>query len=206
MPLPTVTYYDMPASRGEEIRQALVLAGVEFNDNRISRADYPGLRETLPFPHLPTFQMDGAPILGQTNAILRLIGRLHGLYPDDPIEAARADAVMDAMEDFRHRISPTMRIADPDQRRAARQAIVETFIPFWGRGVDALIAEGPFVNGATPGVADIKIYMVDRWVSSGGLDDIPASSFDAFTGLKTVAAGIRDNPKLTAWRARFQTA
>jgi glutathione S-transferase len=203
MTKPTVTYYDMPASRGEEIRQALVLAGVDFHDDRIARADYPALRENLAFPHLPMFQMPGSGRLGQTNAILRLIGRMHKLYPDDPFAAARTDAVMDAMEDFRHRVSPTMRMTDVAERKAAREALVQTFIPFWGRGVEDLILEGPFVNGEAPGVADIKIYMVDRWVSSGGLDDIPATSFDAFPKLKASAAGIRDHPALIAWRAKF---
>lgn len=203
MPRPTVTYYDMAASRGEEIRYALVLAGVDFDDQRIARADYPGMRAGLAFPHLPMFTMDGAPRLGQTNAILRLIGRLHGLYPDDPMDAARNDAVMDAVEDLRHRISPTMRMTDPEQRTAARTAIVETFLPYWGRGIEELIPEGPYVNGAGPGVADIKLYMVDRWISTSSLDDIPASSLDGFPRIKAAAAGIRDIPALAAWRARF---
>ena len=33
MPMPNVTYFDFAGSRGEEVRLALVIAGVAFDDN-----------------------------------------------------------------------------------------------------------------------------------------------------------------------------
>lgn len=195
---PRLTYYDLAGSRGEEVRLALTLAGVGFEDIRVARADFPGLRPDLPFPHLPMLEMDGVPPLGQTNAILRLIGRLHGLHPEDPFEAARHDALMEAVEDLRHRISPTMRLTDAGERRTAREALARDFIPLWGRGIEALIGAGPFVGGDRPAVADIKLFMIDRWIAAGALDDLPATVFDPFPKFKIATRAMAAHPAVHA--------
>jgi hypothetical protein len=43
--------------------------------------------------------------------------------------------------------------------------------------------------------------MVDRWISSGGIDGIPVTLFDSFPKLKAVAEGIRTHPAVVAWYA-----
>ncbi len=188
MTSPRLTYYDFSSSRGEEIRIALRLANMPFDDNRIAREDYPDLKPTLPFPYLPMFEMDGLGRMTQTNTILRVIGRLNGLYPDDVFAAAKVDAIMDAVEDARARFSATFQM-DEDRKLLARQKLAIEFIPHWGKGIESYM-EGPFTCGDAPCVADVKLYMVDRWISQGGLDNIPADSFDAFKKIKSASAGI----------------
>jgi glutathione S-transferase len=196
-----VTYFDFSGSRGEEVRLALIIAGVDFEDNRISREAFAKLKPDLPFASLPILEIHGHGVFGQTNAILRLIGRQHGLHPEEMFEAALHDALMDAAEDLRTRISPTMRIPDADEKRAARQQLAGNYIPQWGRCVERLIGDGPFVGGDRPSVADIKLYMVDKWISSGSVDDIPRDLFDPFPRLKAVADGIGGLPAVVAWYA-----
>ncbi len=202
MALPKVTYFDFPGSRGEEVRLALTLAGVEFEDNRIDRATFGTMRSSLPFPSVPTFEIDGHGTFAQTNAILRLIGRQHQLYPDDPYAAARHDSLMEAAEEFRNKISPTMRIADPAEKKAARQQLAQDYIPLWGAGIERLIGQGPFVGGTEPGVADLKLFMIDKWVSGGGIEDIPTDAFDAFPQFKGVAKAVAAHPAIVAWYAK----
>jgi len=202
MSKPKVTYFDFAGSRGEEVRLALRMAGMDFEDVRISRATFAELKSDLPFATVPTFEIEGHQVFGQTNAILRLIGRRHGLYPDDAFEAARHDALMDAVEDLRHKISPTTRIQDPGEKKAARQQLASDFIPQWGRCVERLIGDGPFVGGEKPSVADIKLFMADRWISSGSIDDIPSDLFDPYQRLKAVANAIKNHPAVVAWYAR----
>ena len=42
---------------------------------------------------MPALEVDGV-FLGQTDSIARLAARLAGLYPSDPIEAARSDMIV----------------------------------------------------------------------------------------------------------------
>jgi hypothetical protein len=94
MTKPKLTYFDAPASRGEECRLALHIAGVEFEDVRIKPADWPALKPTTPFGSMPLFELPGRPVLAQSNAILGYIGRAHGLLPDDAFDAAHHVALM----------------------------------------------------------------------------------------------------------------
>lgn len=197
-----VTYFDFAGSRGEEVRLALVLAGVAFDDERIDRETFGRIKTELPFPHLPVFEIAGKGVFGQTNAILRLIGRQHGLYPQDPFEAARHDVLMEAVEDLRARISPSMYMKDEAEKKAARQELARGFIPLWAAGVERLIGGDPFVAGDRPGVADIKLYMVHNWISQGILDGLPVDLFAPYPRFAAVARGIKEHPAVIAWYAK----
>jgi glutathione S-transferase len=109
---PKLIYFDAPVSRGEECRLALHLAGVEFQDVRIKREDWPALKPSTPFGGLPVLEMPGHPPLAQSNAILGFIGRQYGLHPQHSFEAARHEAMMCHVEDLRAAIGPTLRITD----------------------------------------------------------------------------------------------
>lgn len=196
-----VTYFDFAGGRGEEVRLALTIAGLPFEDNRIDPKTFGQMKADLPFASLPILEMEGHGVIGQTNAILRLIGRQHGLHPLELFEAARHDALMDAAEDLRHRISPTTQIRNAAEKTAARQQLADDYIPQWARCIERLIGEGPFVGGAQAGVADIKLYMVDKWISGGNVDDIPTDIFDPYPKLKAVANGIKNHPAVVAWYA-----
>lgn len=189
-----LTYFDLDTSRGEEIRIAFRIAGLTFDETRYSLEEFDKIRSNYPFGLLPVVEVAGRGMLCQTNAILRLIGRQNGLHPDDPFEAARHDAAMDAVEDFRHRIFSTIRMDDPVQRKAARKMLAANYIPAWGAGIEQLIEDGPYLAGDKPSVADIKLYMVEKWISSGGIDHIPTDTFDPFVKLKAVASAMRSHP------------
>ncbi|MDH4289828.1 MAG: glutathione S-transferase family protein, partial [Aquincola sp.] len=167
MSKPRLTYFDFAGSRGEECRIALHLAGIDFDDERVKNADWPALKPRMPFGAMPVLQMPGKPPLAHSNAILVFIGRQHGLHPVDAFEAARHEAVMCAVEELRHTITPTLRISDPEQKRAAREALSANELATWGSQVERQLGDGPFVGGQSLQVADIKVYMVVRWLTSG---------------------------------------
>ena len=91
MSMPKVTYFDFAGSRGEEVRLALVIAGVAFEDNRVKPDEFARMKVELPFGSLPILEMPGHGVFAETNAILRLIGRLHSLHPDDVVCRAGLD-------------------------------------------------------------------------------------------------------------------
>jgi glutathione S-transferase len=201
MSMPQVTYFDFAGSRGEEVRLALAIAGVAFDDNRIKDDDLARIKSDLPFGSLPIFEVSGHGVFAETNAILRLIGRLHRLHPDDPWDAARHDAVMDSCEELRQRLSATSRISDPAQKKKARQTLAGEYIPRWAQGTERLIGPGPFIGGAQPAVADIKVYVIEKALSGGIYDDIPTAVLEPYARLKAVARGIANHPAVLAWYA-----
>jgi len=201
MSKPIVRYFDFAGSRGEEVRLALTIAGVDFEDERVGRDQFAGMKSGLPFGSLPVLEVPGRGVFAQSNAILRLIGRLHHLHPDDAWDAARHDAVLEACEDMRQRVSATSRIADAAAKKAARVSLATDLIPRWAAGIEALIGEGPFVGGARPSVADIKIYVFAKGLEGGNFDDIPTTVLVPFARIRRVAEGVAKHPAVQEWYA-----
>lgn len=202
MTKPKLTYFDAPVSRGEECRLALHVAGIDFEDVRIKFGDWPAHKDATPFGALPTFELPGHPPLAQTNAILVLIGRMHGLHPSDPLEAARHEELMCHVEELRGKVSPTLRIADEAEKRAAREDLAKVFLPTWGARAEARISErGPFLSGEKLHVADIKLHMAVRWFAGGKVDHIPADVLSGFPKLNRVHDAVGEHPRVRAFRA-----
>jgi len=199
---PKLTYFDAPTSRGEECRLALHLAGIDFEDNRISQAAWPALKEQTPYGQLPVLELPGQAPFAQTNPILVLIGRRHGLHPTDDVEAARHEAMMQHVEELRHNMSPTIRMGDAE-KKTAREALVAGFLPAWGRHAERnLGSAGPFFAGAKIHVVDLKLHMAVRWFLGGKVDHIPATIFSAFPKLMGVHDAVRDDSRIKAWYAK----
>lgn len=202
MTRPKLTYFDMPASRGEECRLAFHVAGVDFEDNRIPRDAWPALKPTTPFGSLPVLELPGQPPLAQSNAILVLIGRLNGLHPQSSFEAARHESMMCHVEDLRAQVGPTLRISDPAEKQKAREALASGYLPSWGEHAERQLGEGPFYAGSKLHVVDIKLFIAVRWFVSGGVDHVPPTVFAHCPKLTRVYESVRDDARIKAWYAR----
>jgi glutathione S-transferase len=202
MSKPKLIYFDAPVSRGEECRLALHVAGVDFEDARLKREDWPALKPKTPFGALPVLEMPGRAPLAQTNAILVLIGRQHGLHPKDDFEAARHEAVMCHVEDLRAAVTPSMRMTDEAEKKKAREVLATSYLPTWAEQVERQIGDGPFFSGAALHVVDLKLHLAVRWFAGGKVDYIPATIFSGFPKLNRVHDAVRDDARVKAWYAK----
>ena len=201
MTKPKLTYFDASASRGEECRLALHLAGVDFEDVRIKFGDWPELKPKTPYGGIPIFELPGHPVLAQTNAILVLIGRRHGLHPKDDVEAAQHEAMMCHVDDLRTLLGQTLRM-DEALKRRIREDLSASYIPEWGARVENQLGDGPFFAGPRIHVVDLRLYMVVTWLSSGMLDHVPQGILSDFPRLNRVHEAVRDHEGVKAWYAR----
>ena len=201
MTKPTLTYFDIPTSRGEEIRLALFIAGVPFTDERLSRAQWEARKATSPYGALPIFTSEGRPPLAQSNAILRMLGSQHGLLPADAWESARHEGVMCAVEELRGKLGPVNRIQDPAEKKLAREALAKGFIPEWAGNIEKQVT-GPFVGGEALSVADLKLFVVLSPLLKGSIDHIAPDIFTPFSKVRGVVEAVKAHPKVVAWHAR----
>ncbi len=201
MTKPKLTYFDAPVSRGEECRLALHLAEIDFEDVRIDFAAWPAMKNETPYGALPVLEMPGHPPLAHSNAILVMIGRLHGLHPADDFEAARHEGMMEHVEDLRGVVGPTIRMGDAE-KKAAREAIAAGFLPAWARAAEKNILGEPFFGGAKLNVVDLKLHMAVRWFIGGKVDHIPATIFAGCPKLVRVHDAVRDHAGVKSWYAK----
>ncbi len=199
---PRLIYFDFAGSRGEECRMALHLSGVDFEDVRIQSGDWPAMKADMPFGAMPVLEIAGKPPLAHSNAILVFIGREHGLHPTDAFEAARHEALMCAVEELRHTITPTLRISDPEQKRQAREALAANELNTWGRQVERQLSDGPFVGGTKLQIADLKLYMIVRWLTTGALDHVPSTVLDHCPKLLRLFRAVGDHAGVKDWQSK----
>jgi len=198
MTIPVLTYFDFPGGRGEDCRLAFHLAGVEWTDHRF-KGDWPAKKPTTPFGALPILEVPGKGIISQSNAILGYIGRQHDLLPADPWEAARHEAVLNAVEELRAQASATDR-DDEEEKREVREAFASGYFHRWATNCSKEIV-APFVGGDRISVADLKLYVAMRSYSKGVFDHIPATILDEFPKITGLMEAVAAHPRIADWLA-----
>jgi len=168
-----LTYFDFDGGRGEPIRIALHAAGIEFDDVRLTFPQFGEVRSKLRFSSLPVAEIDGVTVT-QSNALLRYVGKQANLYPADARQAMYCDEVMDALEDLTHYIVPTFGMQG-DELKSARQKLVDGWMTTYVRGLGELLTRGggKYFSDSRLTVADLKAFLVTRWLSTGGLEHVP---------------------------------
>jgi glutathione S-transferase len=173
MPNYKLTYFDFDGGRGEPIRIALHAAGIDFDDERLAFPEFGARQPGLRFNAVPVFEVDGVPVT-QSNGICRYVGRMAGLYPEDALQALYCDEALGAAEDVTNNVVTTFGL-EGDALRDARKALVDGRLSVYLRGLNDMLVRGGgkyFANNALS-VADLKIFMITRWLTSGALDHVP---------------------------------
>lgn len=173
-----LNYFDFDGGRGEPARLALHIGGIAFEDHRIAGKDWPAFRDKTPFLALPTLEVDGQ-VVSQSNSINRYVGKLTGLYPKDDLQAFLCDEVMDAAEDISTRIAQTIDLPE-DAKKTAREELAAGHITRYLEQFQARLksAGGEYFTDQRFTVADLKVFMLIRWLRSGVLDYIPKDLVD----------------------------
>ncbi|XP_012945669.1 glutathione S-transferase 1 [Aplysia californica] len=93
-------YFDFRA-KGEMIRLLLHLAGVEFEDHRISREQWQTQKNEFTFGQVPVLELDGAgQRFAQSTAILTYLAKEYGYYGTSNIERLEIDQVLELIQDL----------------------------------------------------------------------------------------------------------
>jgi len=195
-----LTYFDIDGGRGESIRLALFIGGLEFEDVRLTGPEFREARESFRFRALPVLEIDGQTIT-QSTALVRYVGKLAGLYPTDDMQALYCDEAMDAVEDLSHAIGRTYGLQG-DALKKARTELVEDRLTTYVKGLDGLLARGGgefFADGRMT-VADLKVFVATRSLAKGVLDHVPT---DVVEKLAPALAEHRDriaaDPRVSAY-------
>lgn len=167
-----LTYFDFDGGRAEPIRIAFHAAGIEFEDNRLSFAEFGEMRGNTPFNALPVLEIDGAAVT-QSNALSRYVGKMAGLYPEDGLQALHCDEALGALEDMLHCIVPTFGLQG-DELKAAREKLVDGWLSVYVKGLGKLLERGGdyFADNRLT-VADLKAAGQTGWLRNGSLDHVP---------------------------------
>ena len=202
-----IYYSHLPFWRAEVLRVSLFIKDIPFEDIRISREEFVHLIKTgflpngkrSPFHQLPVIEVEDK-IIGQTGAIARYCGKVSNLYSDDILKAAKIDQIIDAATDITNVVSPTIREKDQKKKMEDRKVLVNKLLPRWFRYLENLLSEDDstwFLEKMT--IADIAMWRLLGWLTSGIIDGIPTSVVDDFPKLKNIHHQVHTHPKVQEW-------
>ena len=203
-----VYYSSTPFWRAEVLRVSLYVSNTPFENIIISREEFINMIKTgflpngkrVPFHQLPVIEVDGE-IIGQTGAIARYCGKISNLYSDDNINAAKIDQVIDAATDITNLVSPTIREKDEQKKLEDRLLLKNKLLPRWFKYLENILSEDTsewFVENKMT-IADIAMWRLLGWLTSGIIDGIPPSIIDNYPKLKNIHYKVHHHPKVQEW-------
>ena len=206
----TLYYFKIPFWRAEVTRLALFIGDVPFKDYRVEGKEIDDLKATgllpnnqiAPFKQLPVLDVDGK-IIAQTGAIARYCGKLSGLYPkDNDFKAAQIDQIIEAAQDINYLVTLSSRDKEKERLALARKILATKHLPKWFQFLENLLKknnESYFFVGNKISIADLAIWRLLGWLSSGLLDGVPTNILEPYKKLNKLREEVYKHPKVNEW-------
>lgn len=198
-----LTYFDIDGGRGEPIRLALHIGGIDFEDIRLKGPEFREVQQGFRFHALPVLEIDGQQIT-QSDALLRYMGKLVGLYPADDLQALYCDEAMGAVDDVGNAIGKTFGLEGDAMKRAREELVAGRFVTYL-RGLEGLLARGggQFFADSRLTIADLKVFVQTRSLAKGVLDHVPTDVVENLApALAAHRERIANDPGVVAYYAR----
>ena len=206
----TLIYFNIPFWRAEIIRLALFIGNIEFEDRRITGEEFQRVKvkgelddgTKIPFHQFPCFLVNGTSI-AQTGGIARFCGKLSGLYPkNDGLLCAQIDQFIDICTDINVLISTTAKIDNDDLRIRRRKELFDGDLSRKLAILDKNIrGDYDWICGSGVGltIADLAVWRLIGWVSSGMLDGIPTTFLEDFPNIRRICHSVENTQKVQEW-------
>jgi len=196
----SLIYFDFPFWRAEIARLSLFIGNIEFEDVRITSDEFQRVKSNgqldngikIPFNQLPCLVVDNISI-AQTGGIARFCGKLANLYPqNDNLEAAKIDQFIDIATDLTELISKTK----VEDRKNLSVGELTRKLSILNKSME--LSNG-YLVGNTISIADIAIWRLMGWITSGSLDGIPLDVLKDHNNISKICLLVDKHPKVNEW-------
>ena len=197
-----LTYFNLPG-RGEAARIALSIGNIKFVDERVQFSQWKEMKSSTPWDSLPILTLSDGTVIAQQRAILRLIGKETGLYPNDAIAAAKVDELMDAVEEVTAAVKLAGKGLPQDKMEEARRVVCAEGGAVFEilKNVDDTLAakSGCYAVGDTLTIVDFLIFCIVNTLVSGHCDGVPADAHAGFDNIGALCRAVRSCPAVCKW-------
>jgi glutathione S-transferase len=200
MPAYKLTYFN-GRGRAEIIRLVFAAAGVEYEDIRMERADWPAIKPTTPFGQVPVLEVDGVKFC-QSNSIARYLARKFHLAGKTDEDQARADMIVDCFEDTLKPLFTFFFESDETRKETLKKKALEEQLPTSLAGLEGLLKANHGGDGFFVGTeltwADLGFLVLVGWLSAAGAD----TQLAKYPKLAALRERVEKLPKVAAWLAK----
>lgn len=199
-------YYFPLKGRGLPCRIALIHAGIEFEDIRLSFEEF---KKNNPSPTkcMPVLDIDGK-LLTETAAIIDYAAAIGNFKPSDPLEAARVAEVYGLLSDCGKTLGESIKATSEKKLELRKKWLTEEAPKYFGY-MEVLLTNngnnGHFAGRKLTG-ADIFAYSQIAWIVSGVLDHIPTDILKDYPRMQKMMETIEEEPSVKKALEREEAA
>ncbi|KAH8395390.1 hypothetical protein KR222_009613 [Zaprionus bogoriensis] len=196
----TLFYFNVKAL-AEPLRYLFAFGGIEYEDVRVTRDEWPALKPTMPMGQMPVLEVDGKRV-HQSISMARFLAKTVGLCGLTPWEDLQIDIVVDTINDFRLSSEQFVSYEPEDEIKEKKLVTLNAeVIPFYLEKLEQTVKDndGHLALGKLTwadvyfaGITDYMNYMVKRDL----LEPYPAlrGVVDAINALEPIKAWIEKRP------------
>jgi len=122
------------------------------------------------------------------------------LYPNDPMECALVDQIIDFANDITYLISPSIREKDEVKKKAKRKKLNDNILPRWISYLERFFiinnVNNYFVTEKFT-VSDLVVWRILLWLTSGKLENVDLKLKDKFPKLDKYFNFMSNNSSVT---------
>ncbi|CAH1248723.1 HPGDS [Branchiostoma lanceolatum] len=195
MPSYKLIYFD-GRGRGEIARLLFAAGGIKYEDNRIppTAEAWGEFKPKTLMGQLPMLEVDGTMIC-QSLAIARLIAKEVGMAGQTDLEQARADMIVDGVEDLGTKMNEIFKEKDESKKEEKKKEFAENTIqPAMGHFEKLASSDGYFVGNSLTW-ADVAFY--SKMLFLGG--EIGDDPLKGHVNLTKVRDNVTSNPGIAKW-------
>lgn len=190
----TLFYFNVKAL-AEPLRFLFAYGGIEYEDVRVTRDEWPALKPTMPMGQMPVLEVDGKRV-HQSISMARYLAKQVGLSGADAWEDLQIDIVVDTINDFRLKIAVVSYEPEDEIKEKKMVTLNNEVIPFYLEKLEATTKdnEGHLALGKLTwadvylaGILDYLNYMCKKDILEG------------YPGLKALVESIQAIDSIKAW-------
>lgn len=196
----TLFYFNVKAL-AEPLRYLFAHGGIEYEDVRVTRDEWPALKPTMPMGQMPVLEVDGQRV-HQSISMARFLAKTIGLSGSNPWEDLQIDIVVDTINDFRLKIAVVSYEPEDEIKEKKLVTLNTEVIPFYLEKLEQTVKDndGHLALGKLTwadvyfaGILDYMNYMVKRDL----LETYPAlrALVDSINSIEAIKAWIEKRPQ-----------
>ena len=194
-----MVYFPVEA-KGELIRFIFAQAGVEYQQELVTRASWPALKPKTQFGYIPILEFDGNSLSG-SGPIARYLAEKHGLAGSNEIENAKIAAIKDFQDEVVQKMGKAF-WTKPDEasKKELDEQVVKEHIPRYLGTLEKIIKENLAGNGWLFGskvtYVDLNLYLIVDFMKLFQEDIFANGSYAEVEKLTKAVAAL---PKIAEW-------
>jgi glutathione S-transferase len=209
----------------EQVRIALSVAGIPFDDVGIPFMEWQSKKSSTKFGQLPELTLPDGTIVTDSMAMLRLAGEADEegkLYPTSIASRTKVESALGLVGDLTRAWSPALSVSMRPERfgyppkeewsdadvivKKMRVSFVENDLPRFMEYFAGLIKEngGHFLTGDHLTIADIAAYQAIHYFRRGLADHVPKDCLEAYPEVLEWMGRVEGHAKVAAYMASKQ--